>query len=175
MCHKSCHSEDWFMWFSIVIAIGTMVTLGLSFYMFGDSRASTNYSIFADKNEVPSTKVADIDGFLRGHLKMNQNQKIVEWEFIYDKLNTVVSIYIMGPIGDISTEEGPVKLALCGNPSTSSCDLSTPHKIKGKITHKLPENDTLRETITTIRKTPAFYKLCVKTLSGALICSNLIP
>ena len=172
---KGCHAEDWFMWFSIIIAILVVVTLGISFYMFGDAQAVTNYSIYASKDDVPTTDIADVDGFLRGQLKMNQNQKRVEWTFVYDRLDTVISIYVMGPIGQTSTETGPVKLALCGQPSSLSCDLSVAHRTSGEIMQKEPGHDTLRETITTIRKEPAFYKLCVKTTSGALVCSNLIP
>lgn len=172
-----CHSEDWFQWFSVIIALGVVVTLAASFIVFGDSRAVTNYSIFASNDDVPSSIVGDADGFLRGQLKMNQNQKTIIWDFVYDRLDTITTIFIIGPIGQTSTETGPVKLTLCGQPSTMACDVSIPFKVKGEITQKMPEHGTLREVITTIRKTPAFYKMCVKTTTHqeAAICSNLIP
>ena len=174
--YRKCYGpEVWFVWFTVIVLFVVAGMLIASFIIIGDSQSTTNYSIFADKVAVPSSIQNDLTGFMRGHLKMNQNLKSIKWAFIYDKLNMVISMYVMGPIGQTSTETGPVAVTLCGPPSTLACDLSVPRKINGEIHSKMPDRDTLRGAITEIRKAPAFYKFCVITAQGTQICSNLIP
>jgi len=173
--NSGCHAEDWFKWLSVTVALAVVATLIASFIVFGDSRAVTNYSIFASKDDVPSNMPADADGFVRGQLYMNQNQKHVKWDLLYDRLTAITALYVMGPIGQTSSETGPIALPLCGSPSSLACDLSVPHKVTGEITHQSPGNQSLRDVITKIREAPAFYKLCAATMSGEFVCSNLIP
>jgi len=179
MCYKTDATESWFQWFSVGILITVVVALGFSLYLISDSNAMTNFSIFADGQKVPLSASGDTDGFFRGQLKMNQNQKFVRWDFVYGKLGTISAVGIYGPIGSTSNDFGPIKLSLCGPPSTQVCDLTTPARLKGEIDVDMPNFNSPRQSITDIRKSPAFYKLCVSVTSnfGPLIavCSNLIP
>lgn len=161
---ECCKDENWFRYLSAGIGIAAIVALVVSFVVFGDSRATTTYGVFATKDFVPSTAASDPDGFVQGQVTMNQNQKTIEWDFVYDRLASIMSIKIFGPIGETSTEMGPLTIALCGPPSTLVCDDSVPRRIKGKINHKMPGYQSLRQTITAIRKRRGFYKICFPTI-----------
>lgn len=178
MVHNGCcNDENWFKYLAALIGFAVIVVLIISFIVFGDARATTNYGVFASKDFVPVTATSDPDGFAQGQIKMNQNQKTVEWDLVYDRLAAVISIKIYGPIGETSTEIGPLAIALCGPPSSLSCDVSVPRRVKGKIDHKMPGHKSLRQTITTLREHWAFYKVCLATTEypDFAVCSPLFP
>lgn len=180
MCGKhGWSSENLMKLFTVGVCFAVIVTLGISTWLIQDAIATTNFSIHATGSQVPTEFIGDPDGFLRGQLKMNQNQKTIEWDFIYDKINTIVSIGVFGPIGTTSSDWGTLALPLCGPPSTKVCDTTIPRKVTGKIDIIMPGHQSPRSIITAIRDAPAFYTLCVSvtTNAGAAIsvCSVLIP
>ena len=73
----------------------------------------------------------------------------------------------MGPIQP-GTLEGSLNFALCGSPSSLSCDTSTPNVLTGRITELNPGGTALKAYIQAVRVKPWLYYLQVNTGTGSL-------
>lgn len=145
--------------FVILLAVLTLLMVGVTMIVrtinASDDAATTLFHIEAKGDDVIPGP-GDPDGKLFGWLRLNRNLKTIEWDFLYDKLDPLISLQIRGPLNATSVERGALAVALCGFPSPSPCPPTIP--LVG-IVEQLHTGSGLREVITDIQKEASFYYL----------------
>lgn len=144
----------------VVVAVFLGIRLGVG----GGNVAVAVFSIDARGNAVVPGP-GDSNGFVMGKLRVDRNQKLFRWKFIYDRLDgNIIWMRISGPIGTSTTETGPVVFWLCGGDASQTCDLGTANRIAGEITEDSHAHISPRGAITQIASDgAAFYYLEVGT------------
>lgn len=109
--------------------------------------------------------VGEAGGFVTGLLEMHSSDHYLSYDLRHYSLSPIQSIVIRGPM-PVGSQVGPVKVALCGSPSTVVCDITTlAGQVKGKLMQVLPGATDIRPVIADIRKEPWLYYLEVLTSS----------
>lgn len=137
----------------VVIAVAIVAIMGIVY----SSNANALHRYCVEARGLNSTAV------LRGAISMDINDRDIRWKLQHTPdLGPVLALHIMGPI-PFGIEDGPLDFALCGSPSSLSCDLTVPNYLEGHITELNPGGTGLKSIIQAIRSEPWRYYLSVNT------------
>ena len=122
--------EKSFGLFIALIFVVVAVFLGIGLGVNSTNNAIAIHTIDA-RGDKCAPMVGDGDGFAIGELRGNLNTKEFEWDFVYDRLDGIISMRLSGPVGGTTTQTGPVVIWLCGGDATATCNLDIPHRVTG--------------------------------------------
>jgi len=133
-----------------IIAFVTVVFVGIVQIVY----------IVKNSNILALQRYCIINPNAKGDLSIDSSEGDISWYIQYNAIGPITSIYIMGPI-PIGLTTGPLQVALCGAPTTLSCDNSILGVIQGTINNY--GGASLYPYISAIRYHPTLYYLQINT------------
>lgn len=162
-----CSSFTWHNFWQIctlVLVLIALVVVILSVAFSANQDSLQRYCVEGDPTKVVGA-VGELGGQLFGVIQLDSSDNVIKYDFRYysPPLSSVQALHIRGPL-IVGSQVAPIKVALCGSPSTVVCDItSVPGQIVGTLQQISPAGSDIHTVIADIRKEPWLYYLEVLT------------